>query len=412
MDIRPILSTLLRHKTASALIVLEIALSCAIVCNALFLIGERIGRMNRDSGVAETELVRMQMVGIGEDENADALTRADLTALRGLPGVKNATVTNQVPFVNSSWNTSINLQPDQDQPTANLTMYMGDESFLDTFGLNLVEGRNFNREEVQEWAVIDAPGADVDPTAMIITKVVANKLFPGESAVGKSVYLGGPDSSPVPVIGVVEHLVRPSDQGGPAEHEFSMVLPVRLPYTVSGNYVLRTDPERRNEVLTAAAASVLKNGPNRIILEENTKTFEQLRREYYQEDRAMAWLLVAVCIALLVVTALGIVGLASFWVQQRTKQIGVRRALGATRGQVLRYFQTENFLLATIGIALGMLFAFAINQLLMGKYELPRLPLMYLPIGAVLLWLLGQIAVYGPARKASSVPPAVATRSA
>jgi len=412
MDIRPILSTLLRHKTASALIVLEIALSCAIVCNALFLIGERIGRMNRDSGVAETELVRMQMVGIGEDENADALTRADLTALRGLPGVKNATVTNQVPFVNSSWNTSINLQPDQDQPTANLTMYMGDESFLDTFGLNLVEGRNFNREEVQEWAVIDAPGADVDPTAMIITKVVANKLFPGESAVGKSVYMGGPDSSPVPVIGVVEHLVRPSDQGGPAEHEFSMVLPVRLPYTVSGNYVLRTDPERRDEVLTAAAASVLKNGPNRIILEENTKTFEQLRREYYQEDRAMAWLLVAVCIALLVVTALGIVGLASFWVQQRTKQIGVRRALGATRGQVLRYFQTENFLLATIGIALGMLFAFAINQLLMGKYELPRLPLMYLPIGAVLLWLLGQIAVYGPARKASSVPPAVATRSA
>jgi putative ABC transport system permease protein len=99
-------------------------------------------------------------------------------------------------------------------------------------------------------------------------------------------------------------------------------------------------------------------------------------------------------------------------VQQRTKQIGVRRALGATRGQILRYFQTENFLLATIGIVLGMLFAYAINQLLMGKYELPRLPLIYLPVGAALLWLLGQIAVYGPARKAALVPPAVATRSA
>ena len=126
----------------------------------------------------------------------------------------------------------------------------------------------------------------------------------------------------------------------------------------------------------------------------------------------MAWLLGIVCVALLLVTALGIIGLASFWVQQRTKQIGVRRALGATRGQILRYFQTENFLLATIGIVLGMLLAYAINQLLMGKYELPRLPLYYLPVGAVLLWLLGQIAVYGPARKAASVPPAVATRSA
>src|SRR5690606_7577879 len=103
--------------------------------------------------------------------------------------------------------------------------------------------------------------------------------------------------------------------------------------------------------------------------------------------------------------------LASFWVQQRTKQIGIRRALGATSGQILRYFQTENFLLATIGIGLGMLLAFAINQVLMGRYELARLPLYYLPTGAVLLWLLGQLAVYAPARRAASIPPATATRS-
>jgi putative ABC transport system permease protein len=114
----------------------------------------------------------------------------------------------------------------------------------------------------------------------------------------------------------------------------------------------------------------------------------------------------------LVVTALGIVGLASFWVQQRTKQIGIRRALGATRGQILRYFQTENFLLATVGIVLGMLLAYSINLWLMSAYELPRMPIAYLPIGAVLLWLLGQVAVFGPAYRAAAVPPAVATRSA
>ncbi|MFO7340384.1 MAG: FtsX-like permease family protein, partial [Lysobacteraceae bacterium] len=128
--------------------------------------------------------------------------------------------------------------------------------------------------------------------------------------------------------------------------------------------------------------------------------------------RSMAWLLGTVCVALLLVTALGIIGLASFWVQQRTKQIGVRRALGATRGQILRYFQTENFLLATVGILLGMVLAFAINQVLMGRYDLARLPLWYLPVGAVLLWGLGQLAVLPPARRAASIPPATATRSA
>jgi len=162
-------------------------------------------------------------------------------------------------------------------------------------------------------------------------------------------------------------------------------------------------------VLKAAVATLEKVNRSRIIMDQST--FSDVIDEYYQQDKAMAWLLGAVCVALMIVTALGIVGLASFWVQQRTKQIGVRRALGATRGQILRYFQTENFLLATIGIVLGMLGAFGLNQLLMTHYELPRLPALYLPVGAVALWLLGQIAVYGPARRAAAVPPAVATRS-
>ena len=409
MDIRPILSTLLRHKTAAALIVVEIALSCAIICNALFLIGNRIERIQLVSGLADNELVRVQITGIGEDENADALTRTDLAALRALPGVTAATVTNQVPFTNSSWNTSVNLAPGQDRPTANLTMYMGDESLLQTFGLTLAAGRNFNPDEILEWAVVDAPGAEFAPSAAIITRKVAEKLFPGQDAVGKSFYLGDDDATRV--VGVVEHLVRPSDQGGAAEKEFAMILPVRVPYNLGGNYLLRTDPARRDEVIAAAGKTLQALGPNRIVLEKSTKTVQALRDEYYQADRAMVWLLVAVCIALLVVTALGIVGLASFWVQQRTKQIGVRRALGATRGQILRYFQTENFILATLGIVAGMLLAFGINQLLMERYELPRLPLSYLPAGALALWLLGQLAVFWPARRAAAVPPAVATRS-
>ncbi len=96
---------------------------------------------------------------------------------------------------------------------------------------------------------------------------------------------------------------------------------------------------------------------------------------------------------------------------QRRRQIGVRRALGATRGHILRYFQTENFLLATIGIVIGMALAYGINVFLMSKYELPRLPGFYLPIGAVALWLIGQAAVLGPAMRAAAVPPVVATRS-
>jgi putative ABC transport system permease protein len=403
MDIRPILSTLSRHKTAAALIVLEIALSCAIICNALFLIGGRLDRINEVSGLAENELIRVQIAGIGADDNAAALTRSDLAVLRALPGVKSATMVNQVPFVNSSWNSSIGLKPNQERSTLNATLYFTEERFIDTFGLKVIAGREFNSDEFVDLT----PTLSPKDSSVVITRRMADRLFPGQSAVGKTIYIG----EPIRIVGIVEHLVRPSEQGGPVAHEDSILFPARPSYTDGGNYVLRTEPSRRAEVLKAAIAALQKNGPNRLILMENSKTFSELRDEYYRDDRAMAWLLIAVIVALLIVTALGIVGLASFWVQQRTKQIGVRRALGATRGQILRYFQTENFLLVGIGIALGMLMAYGINQLLMTHYELPRLPAYYLPIGAVALWLLGQIAVLGPARRAAAVPPAVATRS-
>lgn len=402
MDIRPILSTLRRHKTASALIVIEIALSCAIVCNALFLIGTRLDRMARDTGMANDEIVRINTAGIGTNDNADAAVKTDLAALRAVPGVKYATSTNHVPFDNSSWNSSVSTKADQQIPSMNVGVYLGDEQLLETFGLKLVAGRDFLTEEYVDMSTLQS---NTSIPSAILTRAMAEKLFPGESALGKLLHDSWGDK-PIKIVGVVESLIRPNDNGGPAEAQYSMLLPIR---PTAGRFAIRTSPERREEVLKGAVAALEKVNRSRIIMDQGM--FTDVIAEYYRQDKAMAWLLSAVCIALMVVTALGIVGLASFWVQQRTKQIGVRRALGATRSQILRYFQTENFLLATIGIVLGMLGAFGLNQLLMTYYELPRLPAMYLPIGAVALWMLGQIAVYGPAKRAAAVPPAVATRS-
>jgi putative ABC transport system permease protein len=408
MELRPILSTLRRHKTASALIVLEIALSCAIICNALFLIAGRLDLMKRPTGQAENELVRIQITGIGTDENGGALTRSDLAVLRALPCVKSASVTNQVIFGGGSWNSSVNLAPDQSHQTLSSTVYLGDEKLPETMGLKLVKGRYFNADEMLDWDVVNAPGTTVGIPTVIITSDMAEKLWPGQDPIGKTLYSWGDDTGSR-VVGVVDKLARPNNQGGPNAYYYSMILPIAVPYTLGGNYLVRTEPGRRAEVLKAAVAALQKNGPRRIVL--NQQTMEEMRGDFYRSDRAMAWMLVIVCVALLVVTALGIVGLASFWVQQRTKQIGVRRALGATRAQILRYFQTENFVLATVGIILGMMLAFGLNQLMMSKAELPRLPALYLPIGALVLWLLGQLSVLGPARRAAAVPPAVATRS-
>ena len=406
MDIRPILSTLRRHKTAAALIIVEIALACAIICNAIYLIDRRLDHMARPSGTVEDEIVRIQMPSIDDSGNIDrkAAIDRDLAALRAVPGVRHVATVTQIPYGNSSSTSGVRLSADQANNTLLASPYLGSEALLDTFGLQLVAGRRFNVDEFINMAELERAGDAARVPAVIINRAMAERLFPGEDAVGKQIYSWG--TAPIPVVGVVDTLAMPNDSTGPGNA--TMLLPIRDDQN-GINYVIRTDSAQRRQVLEAGVAALTRIDPDRVAV--NSDLLSDLREKYYREDRAMARLLVVVCVALLIVTALGIVGLASFWVQQRNKQIGIRRALGATRSQILRYFQIENFLLATIGIVLGMLFAYGLNQMLMSRYELGRLPLMYLPAGAITLWLLGQIAVYWPARRAASVPPAVATRS-
>lgn len=407
MEIRPILSTLARHKTAAALIVLEIALTCAILCNALFLVMQRLETMHMPSGIDEDRLLMAQVNGIGTQTDADARTQEDLAALRAIPGVTDAVIVNQVPFRNGSWNTALGTRPDQPTPTLTAAQYMVSEGALKAMGLKLAAGRDFRADE---YKTVTALNLTEDPKALaspvILSAQAAQRLFPDGNALGRNVYMA---NIPLTVVGVVETLTRPAQMSG--DRSNSILLPARMNFANGGFYLVRVaDPARRTEVAKAIERALEKVDPNRLI--KPAKTYEDNRRDYFAADRDMIGLLLVVSALLLLVTALGIVGLASFWVQQRTKQIGIRRALGATRGQILRYFQTENFLLASIGIVLGMLLAFAINQMLMGKYALPRLPWQYLPLGALALWLLGQLAVLGPAWRAMAISPAIATRSA
>ena len=404
LQLRPILSTLSRHRTASLLIVVEIALTCAIVCNAVFLISNRVDRLQFRSGVADAELVHLGTRSIGSDPNDAAGTREDLAALRALPGVRKASVVMSIPFGGESRNTGINVKPGQSRSIVTVSMYASDVGLPDTLGLTLVAGRDFKPDEILEQAEVDKSD-NIQVPGVLLTRAVADRLFPAGDALGSSVYLF--NDSPIRVVGIVDRLVTPHPDHANEGDLYSVILPMRPTFN-GGVYVLRTDPAQRETVLKAAVATLDRVNPHRVAQEHGT--FEDLRGDYYRSDREMVWLLVGVCVALLVVTAFGIVGLASFWVQQRTRMIGTRRALGATRGQILRYFQTENLLLTSAGIALGMLGAFAINQWLMTQYELPRLPAMYLPLGAVVLWALGQVAVLAPARRAAALPPAHAMR--
>jgi putative ABC transport system permease protein len=405
MQIRPIFAALRHHRAATVLIVLQIALTLAIVCNALFIIQLRLAHIARPTGIDEAHIVVIQNQWIGKHETAQLSARlaTDLAALRQLPGVADAYADYTYPAA-GPWAAvlRIGLKPNQRAPTSLAEGYQADDHTLSTLGLQLVAGRNFRPDEIVAGSVDDA----LAPPVIIVTRDLAERMFPHQSAVGKRVYIS---DKPSTIIGVVRHLEVPAV----GTHSFaycSVLLPSWPVWPYGSFYVLRAKPGQLDAVMRAAPKALLAINRMRV-MDGGAKRYGDLRAAVYADDRGVTLLMSMICVVLLLATVGGIGGLTSFWVGQRRRQIGIRRALGATRGDILRYFQTENFLIVSGGIALGLLLAVVLNLLLMKHYELPRLPLSYLPIGALVLWALGQLAVLGPALRAAAVPPVVATRS-
>jgi putative ABC transport system permease protein len=409
MEIRPIFSSLLRNKTGAFLIAAQVALSLAIVANALYIIQDRVARTARPSGVGdESTQIRIAAVPIKDPETAEAkvaLQERAAEVLRAVPGVASVAMTNQLPLSTSGWNMGLSIDPKQPESSSNTALYFSPDSLVKTFELKLVEGRDFTAEDV---LYVDPDKSQDLGTAAIITKELANKLFPGASAVGKNIYFSGDDKAkPMQVVGVVERLQSPWAQSG-ERGELSTILANRRVDTYL-QFAIRAEPGQRDRVMKEAEAAITKI-PGVMII--RVESMENNRFDLYRNDRAIAWMLATVTVLLLLVTASGIVGMATLWVNQRRKQIGVRRALGARKVDVLRYFITENFIITSGGVVAGLLLAVGLNQLLVSQLELTKLPIAYLAVGSVVLWLVGIAAVYAPAWRASGISPAIATRSA
>jgi putative ABC transport system permease protein len=408
MELRPILSAMRRNKVGAILIALQMAITLAILCNALFIIQQRIASTHRPTGVDEANIFVLSNLWVGTPTDLPARLQTDLAALRSVPGVVDAYVTNSYPLSDGGSTDGISLHPDQKEPLALSAIYYADDHALRTLGLRLIAGRNFNPDEIaQKVGYTDL----TQPTVVILTRALAEKLFPGGDALGKSVYMATQKSQTL-IIGIVDRLQVPwvvTDGWGSKFNDSSTIEPFRFVAQYS-HYLVRAKQGQLASVMKSAQKKLIEINRARVIEKAQPLTAE--RGEVYRDDHGLAVILAVVCGALILVTAFGIVGLTSYWVAQRRRQIGIRRALGATRNTIVRYFQTENFLIAAAGAALGAALAVTLNLWMVSSFEMQRMHPAYALVGALVVLLLGQLAVLWPALRAASIPPALATRGA
>jgi len=402
MEFGPIWRAMMRNKGGYLLIALQIAVTMAVMVNAIAIMQERSIKMARPSGIDEANTFSLVSVGFKPDMEEKSLIQEDLDLLRNLPGVVNAVETNSFPLRQGGWSEGLHREPGVGKSVSSSAIYFVDEHGLETFALNLVDGENFSPEQV----VWDSDSDDFWPATVIVSQALAEDLYPDHegSYVGQTFWFN--DDNPANIVGVVERLQAPWPTWTGVER--SMLVPLRRESGFA-RYVVRTEPGYRDEVLAQAEELLSSSNKDRII--RGVETASDARKMAYLGDGAMIKMLSFIVVLLTCITGLGIVGLASFSVARRTRQIGIRRALGATKPAIVRYFMLENFLISSVGIIAGGILAVALNIVMVQAFALTPLAWYVIPVAMLVLWIVGQAAVAGPARKASAISPAIATRS-
>jgi putative ABC transport system permease protein len=399
MAIRPILSSLMRNRAGAVLVAVQIAITLAIVVNAIYVTQQRVEKVGRPTGIDDQNLFWLPATAFEKDYDFEGMVRDDLTMLRQMPDIVDATPMNQIPLSGSGSSSQFFSQPNEKGEKAPANLFPVDEHGVNTLGATLTAGKTFAATDVEfrDWNDPHAP-----PTA-IVSQAFATSLFKKENALGKTFY--DQLSEPYKIVGVIGHMHGSWVGWDKVDH--IILQPMIRPGSV--RYLVRTAPGRIDAVMNAVEIALRKRDPNRVI--GKLHKVSDGKKRSYSGDILMSVTLTIVTGLVLVFSALGIFGLATFNVSTRTRQIGTRRAIGARKRDIVRYFMTENWLVTSLGVVVGCCLALAAGYWLSTNHGLPRLDLYYLVGGVLGLWIVGQLAAWQPSLKAAKVSPAMATRN-
>ena len=420
MEFGPILRAMGRSKVRYGLIVAEIALTLAIVANCVNMIRSSRAEMATVSGFDDDNIISVRSTPFApafkEDGYRDNGVRRDLDALQAIPGVRAVSNTRFLPWQGGG--SSMETRPlGSKGPMLRNQVYNADEGTLAALGAKLIAGRNFTRDETDSETLrmrkLFAISREVDETGrpkekvtqdVIISRAFGELAFPQGPFVGRQ--LEDDDGDRYNVVGVIDRFYNP--YGWPI-HEYAMFFAGRSSSYDFGNpYLVRVEPGKAPQIRSAIEKALIAVDPGRNV---KAKLLTEIKEQFHSRSALLVKILTMMIVLLVFVTSLGIVGLTVFSVAERTRQIGTRRALGAQRRDILRYFLLENWMVTGMGLVLGIVLAYGLNVALVTQLSATRLDPFLIVAGVFLLWLAGLLATWFPARRGARVAPAVATRN-
>jgi putative ABC transport system permease protein len=389
--IGPILRAISHKPAAAVLIILEVGFGFAVAVQAVNL-GRWFARVHADpSGIDENVFVVCSESAAPERERTDADRERDrdMAVLNGTPGVVVVAPVRRAPMARGVF-----ASPVRDGGRTFVFWPLDGTRTRDALGVPLVEGRDLTAGDVGR-----------DPEPVLVDRDAAELLAPGESALGRTFELTG-RARRVRVVGVTASF-RAISAFAPYAHD-TMIVPDEVGSLRSSAFVVRTEPGATPNAMAEARTRLAAANPDRALV---MTAMPDMREDVDRSARGGAAIFNLMVVVIILVVLSGTFAMVSYLVAERTKQIGMRRALGATRRDIIKFFLQENELLTVFGILLGLPLTYGLN--LLARVAQPDLYMDWQSVAlAVLIFICtGHAAAIIPALRAANVPPTVATKS-
>lgn len=403
MNIKALLKSLLLRKFTTGLLILQLAITLGLLINSAILALDTSEKLAQNTGLdAENTLIVSLQPTSGDYRDLDyfrSIVNQDLQALNELPDVESVSLVNQLPINRRGMLGNVYDLDDpesvrKDKYLQDVKIFLTNEELGKTLALALVEGRFLTKDDELDF------GSDQNGN-ILITESLKKALYGDGSALGQETNNGR-------IVGVVEDIML--DPTIPTDKQYGVFGNRVMEYVFTGrNYLLKVLPGKIDKVRNQVSDTILAVQAERDIYRVVTMA-EHLKR-FYRDDKGLAQLFLMLCGLMIFVTAISSYAYSQFHISRQKKYIGIRRALGARKKDILLYVLTENWLVYTIGCVLGLLMSLGFNILLSQYISLSKPDMMLFLLASAVIFTAGTLATWIPAVKTSNIPPVIATRT-
>jgi len=403
MNIKALLKSLFLRKFTTGLLILQLAITLGLLVNSVILALDTGDKLAQDTGIdAENTLIISLQPTSGDYRDLDyfrSIVSQDLEALAQLPDVESVSLVNQLPITRRGMlgNVYDLDDPDiinRDKYLQDVKIFLTNEELSNTLAFSLLEGRFLTKDDQPEF------GTNQNGN-VLITESLKKALYGDKSAIGQETNNGR-------IVGVVKDIML--NPTIPADKQYGVFGNRVMEWIFTGrNYLVKVRPGQVNKVRNQVRDTILSVQAERDIYRVRTMA-DHLKR-FYRHDKGLAQLFLMLCGLMLFVTAISSYAYSQFHISRQKKYIGIRRALGASKKDILLYVLTENWLVYSIGCLLGLAMAISFNILLSQYISLSKPDMMLFSLVSIVLFVAGTVATWIPAQKTSNIPPVIATRT-